>query len=378
MSASGTAQSMKAVSLKFGQPNSGAAAPTSPPAPPVADKTEDLLAEFRDASFDTAETVERSNLSVTEPAALGAQILSELIDLSDTERFSDLQIQTDRLIYANGGGSTRPFTKWGNLSSPVAFSILRYLYESRRVFLGIGPEKAEVDLEELFLSERKLDFAREGSGPASPLKNGRNRVQAHFPNRGIGMTIRVLRNTIASLEQIGMPAEVIESLRQRVGKKQGMGLIVGPTGSGKTTTLAALLDWVRRSQNKHIVTIEDPIEYVYPDTVEAGGALPPLPAPALVTQQEVGAHVRSFEQGLTDALRKKPDIILVGEIRTAETLRIALEAAETGHFILSTLHTRGAGKTLGRMRQMFSLEQARGILQQFADVGSFILSQGLM
>ena len=86
----------------------------------------------------------------------------------------------------------------------------------------------------------------------------------------------------------------------------------------------------------------------------------------------------TMNKGLADALRKKPDIILVGEIRTAETLRIALEAAETGHFVLSTLHTRGAGKTLGRMRQMFSLEQARGILQQFADGGSFILSQGLM
>jgi twitching motility protein PilT len=178
------------------------------------------------------------------------------------------------------------------------------------------------------------------------------------------------------LEQVGLPAEVVESLRQRVTKKQGLGLVVGPTGSGKTTTLAALIDWVRRQHHKHIVTIEDPIEYCYTDTIEVPGGL--RPAPALVTQQEVGAHVRSFEQGLVDALRKKPDIILVGEIRTAETLRIALEAAETGHFILSTLHTRGAGKTLGRMRQMFSLEQARGILQQFADVGSFILSQGLM
>jgi pilus retraction protein PilT len=377
MPASGTAQSMKAVSLKFGQPNP-VPSPAAPPPPPSQDTAEDVAVEFQGAAGATVDAVDRSGISVTDPAALGAQILSELIDLSDVERFSDLQIQTDRLIYANGGGSTRPMTKWGKLSSPVAFSILRYLYESRRVFLGIGPEKAEVDLEEIFLSERKLDFASEGSGPGSPLKNGRFRVQAHFSNRGIGMTIRVLRNTIASLEQIGMPAEVIESLRQRVGKKQGMGLIVGPTGSGKTTTLAALLDWVRRSQNKHIVTIEDPIEYVYPDTVEAGEPLPPIPAPALVTQQEVGAHVRSFEQGLVDSLRKKPDIILVGEIRTAETLRIALEAAETGHFILSTLHTRGAGKTLGRMRQMFSLEQARGILQQFADVGSFILSQGLM
>jgi twitching motility protein PilT len=372
-----TAQSIKPVSLKFGQPNCSSAA-ASRPVLPAPDRAEAMVVELQGATRDTAEIVDAIGRSDTEPAAFGARILSELIELSDSERFSDLQIQSDRLIYANAGGSTRPITRWGKLSSAVAFSILRYLHDSRRVFLGIGPEKAEAGLEELFLAERKLDFASEGSGPGSPLKNGRFRVQAHFSNRGIGVTIRVLRNKIASLEEIGMPGEVIESLRQRVGKKQGMGLIVGPTGSGKTTTLAALLDWVRRSQNKHIVTIEDPIEYVYPDTVEVGGSLPPLPAPALVTQQEVGAHVRSFEQGLVDALRKKPDIILVGEIRTAETLRIALEAAETGHFILSTLHTRGAGKTLGRMRQMFSLEQARGILQQFADVGSFILSQGLM
>jgi len=161
-----------------------------------------------------------------------------------------------------------------------------------------------------------------------------------------------------------------------VTKKQGLGLVVGPTGSGKTTTLVALIDWVRQRYHKHIVTVEDPIEFVYSDTiaVQSGRG----PSPALVTQQEVGHHVRSFEQGLNDALRKKPDIILVGEIRTAETLLIALEAVETGHFILSTMHTRGAGKTLGRMRQMFSLERARGILQQYADVGSFILSQGLM
>jgi twitching motility protein PilT len=364
---------MKAVTLKL--------SPTGPDAvvtatPPLAEKVEEKIAPIH---LPVVESVDRhvTDLDV-EADVLGAEVLSELTDLSEKESFSDLQIQVDRLVYANGGGRTRPITRWGKLSAAVVFSILRYLYESRRIFLGIGPEKAEIPLEQLFLAERKLDFASEGSGPDSPLKNGRFRVQAHFSNQGVGITIRVLRNKIASLEQIGMPVEVVESLRQRVGKKQGIGLIVGPTGSGKTTTLAALLDWVRRGQNKHIVTIEDPIEYVYPDTVESAPSVQPLPAPALVTQQEVGAHVRSFEQGLVDALRKKPDIILVGEIRTAETLRIALEAAETGHFILSTLHTRGAGKTLGRMRQMFSLEQARGILQQFADVGSFILSQGLM
>jgi len=372
MSTIGNTPSLKAVTLKFGAGNSETS--TAAPLAPAANLDVDY--EKRDSETKAAGD---SAGPFSPPPNAGAKILAELTDMAETEGFSDLQIQTDRMIYANGGGSTRPITKWGKLSSAVAFEILECLYSNRRVFLGIGSEEVEVDLEERFLAERKVDFASEGGGQGSPLKNGRFRVQAHFSNRGIGVSVRVLSGKIASLEQLGMPAEVNESLRQRVGKKQGIGLIVGPTGSGKTTTLAALLDWVRRSQNKHIVTIEDPIEYVYPDTVEVGGpSVPPLPAPALVTQQEVGAHVRSFEQGLVDALRKKPDIILVGEIRTAETLRIALEAAETGHFILSTLHTRGAGKTLGRMRQMFSLEQARGILQQFADVGSFILSQGLM
>ncbi|MBV8279956.1 MAG: Flp pilus assembly complex ATPase component TadA [Verrucomicrobia bacterium] len=362
---------MKTVALKFGQ-TEPAFAPALLSAPAIREEANGVLV----ASEDSIETPEVDRLGLAFTA--GGQILSELMELSSAEGFSDLQIQSGRLIYCNGGGRTRPFEKWGILNPDIVFNILRILYESRRIFLGIKTENedASVPWEELFLQQRRLDFASEGSGPDHPLKGGRVRVQAFFSNQGIGITVRVLRNKIASLEQIGMPAQVTESLRQRVTKKQGIGLIVGPTGSGKTTTLAALLDWVRRNLNKHIVTIEDPIEYVYPDTVEQRTG--PAPAPALVTQQEVGAHVKSFEQGLVDALRKKPDIILVGEIRTAETLRIALEAAETGHFILSTLHTRGAGKTLGRMRQMFNLEQARGILQQFADVGSFILSQGLM
>src|SRR5258705_10654541 len=127
MSSGGTAQSMNAVSVNFVKPN-----PAPPPVPATPDKTEDVVMEFRDAGLDTGEAVERSSLSVTEPAALGAQILSELIDLSDVERFSDLQIQTDRLIYANGGRGTRPFTKTGKLSSEVAFGILPHLYPTLR------------------------------------------------------------------------------------------------------------------------------------------------------------------------------------------------------------------------------------------------------
>ncbi len=421
MSNGGTSQSMKAVSLKFGQGNSDVATATSatdredPPSPPAISETnrgrqsdggqasippdtgvpEDSFG-LRDSSNKLA-SVQAGQLppplpGVSSPESPASrkngdkpslapgshlQILAEVIQLTRREGISDLQLQPEKLVYANGGGSTRPYELCGKLTVDAVSEILELLYRQRTIYQGFEAEESKSgDLWHRLITERKVDFACEGLDPAGPLGSGRFRVQGHFSHQGVGITIRVLRNEIALLEQVGLPAEVVESLRQKVTKKQGLGLVVGPTGSGKTTTLAALIDWVRRQHHKHIVTIEDPIEYCYTDTIEVPGGF--RPAPALVTQQEVGAHVRSFEQGLVDALRKKPDIILVGEIRTAETLRIALEAAETGHFILSTLHTRGAGKTLGRMRQMFSLEQARGILQQFADVGSFILSQGLM
>jgi twitching motility protein PilT len=390
MSNGGTAQPMKALYLKFGQGDSDRAIAT-----PASDrKPDENPASSEDTGVSPDVAGDRTSVPPPLPgvtpdsAAPGRntekptsrshlEILGEVIRLARRESWSDIQLQPDKLVYANRGGSTRPYEQWGKLSVEAVSQILELLYSRRTIYQGFELEEGKnTDLWRQLITERKVDFACEGKDPAGPLGKGRFRVQGHFSHQGVGVTIRVLRDEIALIDQVGLPAEVVESLRQKVTKKQGLGLVVGPTGSGKTTTLAALLDWVRRQHHKHIVTIEDPIEYCYVDTIEVPGGL--RPAPALVTQQEVGGHVRSFEQGLTDALRKKPDIILVGEIRTAETLRIALEAAETGHFILSTLHTRGAGKTLGRMRQMFDLEQARGILQQYADVGSFILSQGLM
>ena len=309
------------------------------------------------------------------PATL--RLISEVIDFAHRERISDLQFQSGRYIYANGGGSTTPCLQWGKLSEEVLPEIVELFYGHRTIFAGFEPEGDQMaELWRHLRAERKIDFACEGKEAGSPLGLGRFRVQAHFSHHGIGMTVRIHSTKLTSLDEVGLPASVVESMREKVTKKQGLGIVVGPTGSGKTTTLAALIDWIRQNYHKHIITIEDPIEHCYAETVKVPGGLGP--SPSLVTQQEVRHHVLSFEQGLNDALRKKPDIILVGEIRTAETLSIALEAVETGHFILSTMHTRGAGKTLGRMRQMYNLEQARGILQQFADSGSFILSQGLM
>jgi twitching motility protein PilT len=305
------------------------------------------------------------------------EVLAQVIQFAHRERVSDLQFQIGRFIYANGGGSTHPCEQWGLLPADALPEMLELFYRHRTASDSFDSEDNQSnDLWRRLIAERKIDFAAEGKEADGTLGIGRFRIQAHFSHQGLGMTIRLVSNGITPFEKIGLPQAVVESVCQKVTKKQGLGLVVGPTGSGKTTTLVAIIDWVRQHNHKHIVTIEDPIEFVYANTVDVSGGLGP--SPALVTQQEVGDHVRSFEQGLNDALRKKPDIILVGEIRTAETLRIALQAVETGHFILSTMHTRGAGKTLGRMRQMFNLEQARGILQQYADVASFILSQGLM
>jgi twitching motility protein PilT len=367
MFAPANSQPLKSVSLKLGQKRFDPAdtATVGPPESAV------LSPELAGSQTDTA--LENGQAASTP----SVEILGQVIGFAQRERISDLQFQTGRFIYANGGGSTRPCEQWGKLSAETVREILELFYGHRTIFNGFeSDDHDEGDLQHRLIAERKLDFACEGKDAGGALGIGRFRIQAHFSHQGIGMTVRLVSNGITPFEKIGLPANVVEAVCQKVTKKQGLGLVVGPTGSGKSTTLVALIDWVRRHYHKHVVTIEDPIEFVYADTVEASGRLGP--SPALLTQQEVGHHVRSFEQGLNDALRKKPDIILVGEIRTAETLRIALEAVETGHFILSTMHTRGAGKTLGRMRQMFSLEQARGILQQYADVGSFILSQGLM
>ena len=399
MSGISNSQSLKSVSLKFSKEkpaNTATIAPIESDGSNEQDSENHVSSETTpspppDKPADTSSSAVTLTSPLPPPRAQGhagsgkthpasqatLRLLSEVIDFAHQERISDLQLQPGRFIYANGSGSTCPCEKWGKLPANALPEILELFYSHRTIFDSFESEEDQTgELWRHLIAERKLDFACEGKRADDSLGVGRFRVQAHFSHPGIGMTIRLVSNGITPFDKVGLPAPVVESIRQKVTKKQGLGLVVGPTGSGKTTTLAALIDWVRYNYHKHIVTVEDPIEFCYADMIELPGG--PKPAPALVTQQEVGHHVRSFEQGLTDALRKKPDIILVGEIRTAETLSIALEAVETGHFILSTMHTRGAGKTLGRMRQMYSLEQARGILQQFADSGSFILSQALM
>jgi len=179
----------------------------------------------------------------------------------------------------------------------------------------------------------------------------RFRVNFH---RSLGKEAAVLRRINATppdLESIGVPVDI---LREMASRKAGILIVSGPTGSGKSTTLAAVLDWVNRNLERHVVTVEDPVEYVF--TRER----------SLFTQRAVGLDTPSFAEGLRRALRQAPDIILVGEIRDAETASVALQAAETGHLVMATLHASDAGEVVDRLMAFFPDSERRGHQQVLA------------
>jgi twitching motility protein PilT len=202
----------------------------------------------------------------------------------------------------------------------------------------------------------ELDFSLELKGVA------RFRVNAFRQQRGDGVVFRVIPQKILSLEQLGLP----KGLREVCQNERGLVLVTGPTGCGKSTSLAAMIDVVNSSLKGHIITIEDPIEFVHESKN------------CLINQREVGAHTLSFSNALRSALREDPDIILVGEMRDLETISLALTAAETGHLVFSTLHTSGAPKTVDRIIDVFSAGQQAQVRAQFAESIQAIISQVLL
>src|SRR6202008_3390718 len=169
----------------------------------------------------------------------------------------------------------------------------------------------------------------------------RFRVNAYRQRGNISFAFRVIPKTVPSFEQLNLPPGV----KKLAEEHRGLILVTGATGSGKTTTLAAMLDHMNRTRRQHIVTIEDPIEILHPDHG------------CIVNQREVGMDTESFGQALRRALRQDPDVILIGELRDAETAQTALQAAESGHLVLSTLHTIDAAETVGRMIEFFPPEK---------------------
>ncbi len=202
----------------------------------------------------------------------------------------------------------------------------------------------------------ELDFSIELKGIA------RFRVNAFRQQRGDAIAFRIIPSKIMSIEQLGLP----KILREIAQNEKGLILVTGPTGSGKSTTLAAMIDILNSDLKGHIITIEDPIEFVHESKK------------CLVNQRELGAHTHSFANALRSALREDPDIILVGEMRDLETISLALTAAETGHLVFSTLHTSGAPKTVDRIIDVFPAEQQDQVRAQFAESIQAIISQVLL
>ncbi|MED5384525.1 type IV pilus twitching motility protein PilT [Synechococcus sp. KORDI-100] len=180
--------------------------------------------------------------------------------------------------------------------------------------------------------------------------------------RGPAMVLRLIPQTILTMEQLNLP----DVLRELAARPKGLILVTGPTGSGKSTTLAAMIDWINRNETRHILTIEDPVEFVHESKN------------SLIRHREVGMHTLKFHNALRAALREDPDVILVGEIRDQETLSTALEAAQTGHLVFGTLHTNSAVKTVERVLGMFPPEEQESVRRSLSESLLGVIAQGLI
>src|SRR5438876_3038757 len=190
----------------------------------------------------------------------------------------------------------------------------------------------------------------------------RFRVNAYRQRSAISFAFRVIPKTVPGFEQLNMPPGVQKLAEEH----RGLILVTGATGSGKTTTLAAMIDYMNRTRKQHIITIEDPIEILHPDRQ------------CIVNQREVGLDTASFGQALRRALRQDPDVILIGELRDGETAQTALQAAESGHLVLSTMHTVDAAETIGRLVEFFAAEKQPQVRSILAGVLRGVISQRLL
>ncbi len=254
---------------------------------------------------------------------------------------SDLHLSSDRPPFTRIQGRLAPIPEAPILTST---HILQLLQE-------ILPQKNTEELER----EWDTDCAYEIQGQA------RFRVNGFRDMRGYGAVLRVIPEVIPTFEELNLP----EILRDFCMLSKGLVIITGPTGSGKSTTLAAMIDYINTNREEHIIAIEDPIEFVH------------TPRKCIINQREVHRDTNSFERALRAALREDPDIVLVGEIRDLETMEIAIETAETGHLVFATLHTNTAATTVERMIDKFPAERQNQIRSMLSDTLKGVVAQTL-
>lgn len=224
--------------------------------------------------------------------------------------------------------------------------------DTESIVKSIAPDEHVNNLEE----KGNSDFAYEHDD------GNRFRVAIFKQQKDVGMVMRLIPNEIYSMDELGLPSKLKEICEQ----PRGIVLVTGPTGSGKTTTLAAFIDYINRNFSHHVITIEDPIEFKHPHKK------------SVITQRELGVDVLSFTEGLRSALRMDPDVMLVGEMRDQETISAAITAAETGHLVFATLHTNSAAQTVNRIIDTFPQEEQSQVRSQLSVTLSSVISQTLM
>lgn len=229
---------------------------------------------------------------------------------------------SDLFIRAN----TPPYVRLNGAIAPTEFPVLSANQIRELVYAKLTERQRRV-----FEETHEMDAA------FSVGEDIRIRMNVYLQRGEIAAALRIIPTRIRSLEELGIPPKVKEFTTHR----DGLVLVTGPTGSGKTTTLAAMIDLINNSRRVHIVTIEDPIEFVHKDKL------------AIISQREVGIDTESFNEALRHVLRQAPDVILIGEMRDLETMNVALQAAETGHLVFATVHTASAAETLDRLSNMF-------------------------
>jgi twitching motility protein PilT len=266
----------------------------------------------------------------------------ELLHIMGARKASDLHLKT---------GAVPVLRVHGNLVEIPDVPAM-----SQEALLSIFKAVSSDQLRARFAEEKELDFSFQGPDQS------RFRINACIQRGEISLAFRRIPKQIPSLDELGLPA----ICRELVAKRQGLVLVTGPTGSGKSTTLAAMIDHLNRHESKRVVTIEDPIEYVYQDRL------------GFITQRELGRDTRSFAVATRQSLRQDPDCILVGEMRDLETMAACLTAAETGHLVLSTLHTNSAPQTIDRLVDSFPPHQQTQIRMQLSLVLLAVLSQALL
>lgn len=234
----------------------------------------------------------------------------------------------------------------------------------RLEYQPLTPAEAQALIFEMLTDKQKRNFIENWELDCSyAVENvGRFRCNVLMQRRGISAVFRIIPEIIPSVTDLNLPP----SLLDLINVSRGLILVTGPTGSGKSTTLAALIDHVNATEACHILTIEDPIEFVHPNKK------------SLITQREVSGHTKSFANALKASLREDPDIILVGEMRDLETIQLAMTAAETGHLVFGTLHTNSAAKTVDRIIDVFPQEQQEQVRVMLSESLRGVIAQTLL